>query len=849
MTALSPPALLADSPAEYPSDLKSKGLGGEVTLELLIDEDGRVAQITLVQASDEQLARAAQAAAPGLVFTPATLGGKPVPVRLAFSYRFEPPAPARERVHLKGTVRAKGTRRPLNDAALFVDDSTTPVLPDADGRFTLHLPPGAHRITVRAPGHEPQTFPETLSVGQELEVIYRLEPQTVHRYETVVRDEQERKELSRISLREEELREVPGTQGDPFRVVMLMPGVGSLASGLSYPVVRGSQPASTGFFIEGIRIPMLYHLLLGSAVVHPDFIESLDFHPGLPPVQYGRLLGGAVEGHIRRPRENRLHATAYMDLLNSGVFVEQPFSSADAHVSVAGRVSYSALLLALLSNAFQRSGSGGLRAHFWDYQARVEKKLGGGRLRFLALGSSDGLGIRPDARNPASEGLGIGARFHRVDLRGQSPVGGGEAELGITLGQDQMGLVGEQGDQQIGEYALHQVSVAAHARWRRAITSQLSLTAGADAEHRRAALSITGTALPPGARETDLADPLKRPSSLATLSGGYVELQWNPGTRWSVVPGVRADAYHLVPGITYWAVEPRLAVRHALSETLTLKAGAGLFHQPPTVLLHVPVMDTLAMRYGLQSGAQASVGAEWKASETWYLSTEAFFNPLWRTVELDLNQVAENYRRRGLGPWDPSARGHAYGFELMARRALGSDGFGWVSYSFLQSRRQVRFDRYDDMGQVSKQAETSVPFAFEQAHVLNAALSFRFAGSYTLGTVLHFNTGRPESGEITSRTQRQGTDSLGQRIWIRQDRDRVGRLAPFVRVDMRASKSWALDDFTAEAYLDVLNISLQREVLAYEYQRQVLGDGTPLLERKPLRLPVVLPMLGVKATY
>jgi hypothetical protein len=290
-------------------------------------------------------------------------------------------------------------------------------------------------------------------------------------------------------------------------------------------------------------------------------------------------------------------------------------------------------------------------------------------------------------------------------------------------------------------------------------------------------------------------------------------------------------------------------VRHALSETLTLKAGAGLFHQPPTVLLHVPVMDTLAMRYGLQSGAQTSLGAEWRPSDAWQFSTEAFFNPLWRTVELDLNQVVENYRRRGIGLGDPSARGQAYGIELMARRALGRDGFGWISYSFLQSRRRVRISRYDDTGQLVEQTETSVPFAFEQAHVLNAAVSLRFTGNYTVGAAVHFNTGRPESGEVTSLSHREGTDPQGQPIWIRQDRDKVERLSPFVRVDLRASKSWALDDFTLEAYLDVLNVSLQREVLAYEYQRQVQADGTALLERKPLRLPIVLPMIGVKATY
>jgi TonB family protein len=582
---ITPPVLLADSPAVYPPELRN--VAGEVTLELLVDEHGQVAEVTVVQTTHERLTAAALEAAPRLSFSPAMLGAQPVSVRLPFLYHFEaPPPPPSAKV--SGLIRTRGTRRPLDDAVLFVDGNPEPVRAEPGGRFVLELPPGEHTLVVHAPGHARQTFRETVSANQELRVLYRLEALALNPYETVVRDERQRTELSRITLREQELREVPGTQGDPFRVVMLMPGVGSLASGVSYPVVRGSQPAATGFYLDGVRLPMLYHLVLGSSVVHPDFIESLDFYPGVPSVQYGRLLGGAVAGHIRRPREDRLHASAYADLLNTGVFVEQPFPSTGTSVSVAGRLSYSALLLSLMANP----NSGRMHANIWDYQARVEQKLGDGQVRLFALGSSDGLGLRSDANEPASAGGGLLTRFHRMDLRGQHPLGGGDAELGVTLGVDELGLLGEQGAQRIGEFTLHQASVAARARWHRRVTRELGLTLGADTEHRRAALRITGTALPPGSRSMDLSDPLQRPSSLATLSGGYLELQWSPDERWLVVPGVRTDAYHLVPGLTYWVVEPRLAVRHALSERLTLKAGAGLFHQTPTVLLHVPVIDT-----------------------------------------------------------------------------------------------------------------------------------------------------------------------------------------------------------------------------------------------------------------
>ncbi|RKI55145.1 TonB family protein [Corallococcus sp. AB049A] len=860
-TTLVPPSLTADAPAAWPEGLE--GTPGEVELELLVDVEGRVAEAKVTRAAAEpRLTDAALAAAPGLRFTPATLGGAPVAVRLPFVYRFAPPVqvPA-STTHLSGEVRARGTRRPLSDAALFLDGALQPSgATDAQGRFALDVTPGPHKVEVRAPGHATTVFEETLPQGQTLQVVYRLQPREVNPYETVVRDERPRTEVTRISLHEQEIREVPGTLGDPFRVVMLMPGVGSLASGISYPVVRGSQPAATGFFLDGVRIPMLYHLLLGPAVVHPDFIDTVDFYSGAPPVQYGRVLGGAVEGRLSRPREDRLHFTAYADLINAGGFIEQPFESTGTSVSLAGRISYTAMLISLAANAFQKKEAEQLRAGFWDYQARVEQKVGRGRLRLFALGSSDDVGVAPELRDTA-DGGGVVSRFHRIDLRGTHPLAGGEGEVGVTLGWDGLGLSGEQTRdtgkelirEKVGEYSLSQASISARAGWRRALTSSLDLAVGADVEHRRSATVITGTARPPGWRPSDDADPLKRPSALATFSGAYASATWRPSDRWTVTPGLRVDAYHLVPGMTFTAVEPRLSVRHALTDTLTLKGGAGLYHQPPTVLVHVPAIDTASLRYGLQSGAQFDVGAEWKAFEGLELSADAYFNPLSRAVEFDLTDVLENRRRRLGLDTDPATSGYAYGFDLMARHPLGRHWFGWVSYSFLQSKRKARFGRIGDDNKVMETVDGTLPFAFEQAHTFNAALSYKFGNNWTVGTVVHFNTGRPETGQITSQTQRWVTNADGGQEWVRQDLDRTQRLAPFFRVDARIAKSWAYQDFTLDASLDVLNISAQQEVVAYEYGAESnLDPDTPRAVtpiRKPIRIPVILPLFGLKATY
>ena len=64
---------------------------------------------------------------------------------------------------------------------------------------------------------------------------------------------------------------------------MLLPGVSTLASGISYPVVRGSQPAATGYFIDGVRVP---RFLYGTAWKEDATQRLVEDLRGLPkPVQ------------------------------------------------------------------------------------------------------------------------------------------------------------------------------------------------------------------------------------------------------------------------------------------------------------------------------------------------------------------------------------------------------------------------------------------------------------------------------------------------------------------------------------------------------------------------------------
>src|SRR5262245_40515777 len=77
------------------------------------------------------------------------------------------------------------------------------------------------------------------------------------------------REPAETSLRQDEIRQIPGAFGDAFRVIEALPGASPLASGIPYFFVRGAPPGNTGYFVDGVRVPLLYHVGFGPAVIHP----------------------------------------------------------------------------------------------------------------------------------------------------------------------------------------------------------------------------------------------------------------------------------------------------------------------------------------------------------------------------------------------------------------------------------------------------------------------------------------------------------------------------------------------------------------------------------------------------
>jgi hypothetical protein len=348
---------------------------------------------------------------------------------------------------------------------------------------------------------------------------------------------------------------------------------------------------------------------------------------------------------------------------------------------------------------------------------------------------------------------------------------------------------------------------------------------------------------------TDLpsrAFSVRRPRAEAALSSLWVSAH-SKLDAFETTVGVRTDLYALFPGTFHVAVDPRLEERLRISDTLAVRAGAGWFHQSPTVLIPLPVSEISSLDQGLQWAAHLEAGADLKLPFDAELGVTGYYHPIFRSVEYRIDELVDPRRRIGEG--SRATDGRSYGAELFVRRMTGRL-FGWVSASLMHSERREAVVRFDDRAQVVKGPfQAYVPFAFDQLFVLDVTVGVKLPRGFTAGLSFHFNTGRPESGDISSRNQRAAIEpSSGWRWWVPQDADRVARLPPYARLDVRVAKSWTFDDLMLELYLDVFNASAQQETLGFTYRVSNAGPNAQLT-KEPLGLPLILPMLGMKGRY
>ncbi len=693
-----------------------------------------------------------------------------------------------------GTVLAKGSRGAVVGARLVAtlpSGATVSAEADDHGRFAMDVPCGRFDLAARAPGYEPVLLAGD-ACGEPARLVVRLPPRSnLPPYETVVVAPSG---APSVELRGPELTSTPGSLGDPFRAIESLPGVATVAWPAPIYAIRGSNPGNTGYFLDELQVPLLFHLLLGPAVIHPALFEGIDFYPGGYPARYGRFVAGIVAARTRAPPEERVRAVAEVRLYDAGALVSAPFPDDNGGVAVAFRYAYTGLLLSRFRDD--------LKLSYWDYQARAERRWRGWRLTLFVFGSSDDLRYHPSS----FLGPGLGAsdadledryqnqqyllRFHRASLRATRRLGGGQLSGHLAVGSDRSTAPLAQ----VFPVSLRSVSLlprlayqrpAAWGDWQTGLEAQL--------QWFRPWSTV---------EESGAWDLARRRA--AALVAGYGAAAVRLGSRLTLTPGLRLDSY-TISGTTKLDLGPRLAARLALDEQTWLAASGGRTSQAPSLTVQFPAAESFGLALlGLQTSWHGSLG----------LGTRR-----WVGFELEVTGFVQRYvltdlRDPTLTEPDPLASdflvrrdARAYGVEVMLRRPSSERLHGWLAYTWSKSERAL------GGGVIG-------PSDWDQRHILNLVAGYRL-GRYSLGARLHAHSGQPKlvSGERA---------------------ETFVRLPAYYQLDVRLERRFLFDTFSLDLYVEVVNTTMSRQVYGLKQDRQ-----TGEIDEYSLRL--ILPSVGIRA--
>jgi TonB family protein len=706
--------------AQVPYPAEGQG-EATVTLRLVVDANGIVTEVD-VQDGSPPFSDAAVAAVKEWRFTPATKDDAPVSSRIVATVTFHPPEPP----------------APIAPAPAPV----TPPIPAAT----------AHPAEAEAPAE--------VSVKGA------------------------REELGTNHIPTSETRLVPGAFGDPFRVVEALPGMAPWLSGLPYYYVRGAPPETVGYSIDGIKVPLLFHVGAGPSTLAPPLVDSVDLLDGAYPAAFGRYAGAIIAGETTRPEDvDHVRAEAGARVFDAHAFAEAPLPGDGATVLAAARYSYTGLLTSLIVPNYT--------VGYWDYQFRASHRVGKGMLSLFVFGSHDELTYKGSPT--------FHVEYHRADLRYDQPLPSGRLRVAGTFSYDDTLTALQTSTGAGATAALKGPGGRIRAELEERVSDRALVRAGADFGVERFDVDEFGVV--DGEPNTGT---VYAPHD--DLEGGvHADVVWRSSDRVELVPGFRLDGYR-TRGQTAWAPQPRAAARVQLARGWTWISAIGVAHQEPTEEVFVPaklpdpVVDTSGGdAYQFSEAVEARLPSRIRVRAT------AFYTSI----------VARH----------TDERERSFGGELFARRDFTERLGGFVSYTL--SRAEALSGAPTPLW---------VRTGGDRRHLLSVVLGYDLGSGWRIGGRFFFESGRSYQVDCPNPNcspQPGATPRTAYAV--------TGTLPPFYRVDARLEKKWTFPGGQwITATLEGFNVLDKAEPIGKSY--------TPAFGLSPNnQSPIILPSIGAEA--
>ncbi|HAS40937.1 MAG TPA: hypothetical protein DCS93_10675 [Microscillaceae bacterium] len=622
------------------------------------------------------------------------------------------------KVNFSGTIKVDGEQMP--GATVYVPELNIGSATDANGYYSLLLPPGRYTSVFSFIGHQQEN--RTLDLSDDTSLNVNLYPSIDQLGEVVISATQNNEfdllKMAQTGVHQidiQQVKDMPMFVGetDIFKGIQALPGIQNSHVGTSNFSVRGGGYDHNLILLDGVPIYNTAHTLGFFSVFNTNALQSAQLYKGGLPAQYGGRLSSVLTLTTKEGNNEKIRVQGGIGVISSNLVVDGPIGKKVTFM-VGGRYGYPSLLLntinkpgAFVAPAFVSSTRNDM--NFVDLNAKVKFKLDPkNEISITAFGSQDRFRSQIILPENTYDWYSVGGVInwkHRFNARLVS---------NIKLFHSQ------------SHYANHQKSNLENTRWSNSIEQQglkADLSYQFSANHQlNFGVALTHMHLNPGKLETlDENDDLVRYEKLHTKqpveSGIYFDHQFS-WKKWQFNYGLRLSSLHNV-GIgrervydndqnltgekfyrsgevmsEYYGWEPRASIRYSLNPNASLKASYTrtyqYLHQVGDASIGLPTDFWLPANRNVKPrfADQYSLGYFWTFGNeaTYQFSAEAYYRQSHRVI--DYLDNADLFMNDAIETQISTGDEVAYGLELMLKKKKGRLK-GWLGYTWAKVERNI----------------------------------------------------------------------------------------------------------------------------------------------------------------
>ncbi len=581
-----------------------------------------------------------------------------------------------------------------------------------------------------------------------------------------------------IQLELDGIRNIPGTLGDPFRTLLLMPGVVPIANGQPYGYVRGAPPVGTLYEFDELRVPLLFHSAIGPSTIHPALVRDVRLYGGAPPARYGTFTGGVMSGRVRDIPDDRVHGEAELRAVDVSAMLHTPLPKKTS-MTFSGRYGFPNLVLGALGVD--------ARVDYWDYQYRFDAPISArARFELVAFGARDSSAF--DENDPR-DALALDLQFHRVEARFIGRVGDWELVGTMLYGYD--ASIVRDGSAMSVPDATSSIHRFGPRFWAIYVKPKFQLRLGGDVQGLFGSVTCR---VDPFTEIVTPCDPRYAAENRRVFTGGYAEMNFAPSPWIDLSLGARVDLWSTARQREV-AVSPRARVTFHAKDFADLFAGWGFGTMPATYPIPLPGLGDIPLEPGVQRANQTEAGVRLFLPKDVSVEARGYLN-LYKDIRFfDVFTSAGISVAGGLtaGFIDDTAQGKSYGLEVLLERPFQLGFSSFLAYTLGYSDLDATARSL--VGAPSQTLEYTP--SYDVRHVLNAVLAWQSNFGLTISARLSTRSGRAEGW-----------------LWLDDEgnvQQYVQRVPWFTRLDAQIAYEWAKPGRAMRIALEWINITQARD--------------------------------------